>query len=103
MSTSTVKISVGGPTSHLAVEPPISERQSDRTVGAAFIVAGGLFIMSRALLYDHFLVGSTSDIHWFSVPIGAVYMLFVGIVFYRDLFQIGMEINGSDTKTVNDR
>ena len=82
------------------VEPPLSERRSDRAVGAAFLVAGGLFILSRALVYDYVLVGSSSDLNWFSVPIGAAYMLFVGLVFYRDLFQVGMnEAAASSTAT----
>jgi len=73
------------------VESPLSERQGDRAVGGAFILAGGLFILSRALLYDYLLIGSSSDMNWFSVPIGAAYMLFVGAVFFLDLFQVGMD------------
>ncbi|RZV10942.1 hypothetical protein BDK88_2156 [Natrinema hispanicum] len=84
------------------VKPPVSERRSDRAVGVAFIISGGLFIMSRVLLYDHWLVGSSTNVHWFSVPIGAVYLLFVGAVFYRDLFQFGEDIDDSASPTVSD-
>ncbi|WP_135820154.1 hypothetical protein [Halostella litorea] len=82
------------------VDSPLPERRSDRLVGGAFVVAGGLFILSRALLYDFLLVGSQSDVNWFSVPLGAAYMLFVGVVFYRDLFQLGME--PADAASAND-
>ncbi|TMT87059.1 hypothetical protein E2L06_10885 [Haloterrigena sp. H1] len=84
------------------VKPPVLERRGDRTVGVAFIVSGGLFILSRALLYDQWLVGSSTNVHWFSMPIGAVYMLFVGAIFYRDLFQIWVDTDDSASSTVSD-
>jgi len=80
---------------------PLSERQSDRLVGGAFLAAGGIFILSRVLLFDFLLVSSSSEIHWFSVPVGAVYMLFVGAVFYLDLFQAGMDTDDTATPTAN--
>lgn len=84
------------------VEPPVSERQSDRAVGLTFLTAGGLFVGSRMLLYDYALIGSSSDIHWVSVPIGAAYMIFVGFVFYRDLFQIGMDVDTAVTTAADE-
>jgi len=84
------------------VESPLSERQSDRAVGGAFMTAGALFILSRALLYDYLIIGPSSDLYWLSVPIGAAYMLFVGLVFYRDLFQVGMETTDTASAAAND-
>jgi len=84
------------------VESPLPERRSDRAVGAAFLAAGGLFLLSRLLLYGNILFGSSGALNWYSVPVGAVYMLFVGLVFYRDLFQIGMDAGDGATASAND-
>jgi len=66
-----------------------TRRSEDRVVGAAFGLAGGLFLLSRFTLYDFLLVGSSSDVFWYSIPFGALYTLFVGGIFYWNEFQLG--------------
>jgi hypothetical protein len=66
-----------------------TRRTEDRVVGVAFGLAGALFIVSRFPLYDLLLVGGRSDLFWYSIPLGAVYTIFVGAVFYWNRFQLG--------------
>ena len=56
----------------------------DQLAGACFIVAGGGFIVSRFFLYEYLLVSPQSSPNWFAVPVGALYVTFIGVVFYRD-------------------
>lgn len=53
----------------------------DRRAALGFAVAGALFVVSRIL--------GASVLTWTSVPIGALYLLFVGAVFYWGLFRLG--------------
>lgn len=53
----------------------------DRAVGVAFGAAGGVFLLSRLAVT---LAGS---LDWRSVPVGALYVVFVGVVFYCGLFR----------------
>lgn len=68
-----------------------TRRWEDRLVGGAFVAAAGLFVVSRALLYDFVILSDSSAIYWFTVPVGAVYTTFVGAVFYRDWFRLGAD------------
>lgn len=62
--------------------PPKEGRQ----IGLAFVGAGALFFLSRFLVYDFFLVSGSQKPNWFSIPIGAAYTIFVGVLFYRNRF-----------------
>lgn len=64
-------------------------RKEDRAIGAAFIGSSIIFVLSRALLHKYFLFSSSTANYWYTVPIGAIYVLFVGLVFYKDLFRLG--------------
>lgn len=68
-----------------------TRRWEDRLIGLSFLVASVLFLVGRFLVYDFLLVGQQSDVNWFSVPFGAVYVLFVGYVFYRGRFRLGAD------------
>lgn len=61
----------------------------DRVVGAVFLGAGSLFIVSRFFMYEYLLVSPQTHARWFSVPVGALYVIFVGYVFYRRRFRLG--------------
>lgn len=68
------------------------DRGLDRLAGACFIVAGGGFVVSRFFLYEYLLVSPQSSPNWFAVPVGALYVAFVGVVFYRDRWRAGVTI-----------
>lgn len=55
--------------------------EQDRHAGVVFLAAGALFLLSRAV--------GASVLTWTSIPVGAVYVVFVGVVFYRGLFRLG--------------
>lgn len=57
----------------------------DRTVGVAFVAVGGVFLLSRLVV----TLGGYLD--WLSIPVGALYVLFVGAVFYYGLFRLGVD------------
>ena len=57
-----------------------------RLIGLAFVVAGGLFIVSRFLGHELLLVNSSESLYWFSIPIGAAYTMGIGFLFYYDRF-----------------
>lgn len=52
-----------------------------RAVGALFVGAGAVFVLSRFFLYDFLLVSAADQPNWFSVPVGALYVIVVGGVF----------------------
>lgn len=55
----------------------------DRAVGVALIGAGSVFFLSRLIV----TIGGLLD--WNSLPVGALYVVFVGLVFYYDRFRLG--------------
>lgn len=60
-------------------------RPEDQFVGTALMAAAVVFLGSRLLV----TVGGYLE--WISVPVGALYVAFVGGVFYFDLFRLGTD------------
>ena len=64
-----------------------TSRSEDHQVGAAFALAGGLYLASRLVLFGGLPVGGS--VYAYSIPLGAVWAMLVGAIFYFDLFRAG--------------
>lgn len=78
-------MAVGLLATYVAVHGRLTRGQTtpreDRYLGLTFVIVGLVFALSR-------LVGSTI-LFWTSIPLGALYVVFVGVVFHRGLFRLG--------------
>jgi len=69
------------------LSPAYTPDDVDQQVGLGFITAGGLYIASRLYQFGGLLPVSNGDnVFLYAVPLGAVYVIGVGAIFYYDLF-----------------
>lgn len=54
-----------------------------RAAGAAYVAGGALFVLTRIPMYETVFVSASDMPNWFTIPLGALYVAFVGAVFLR--------------------